>query len=68
MVDIRTTENPLRIAPQFYLEQKLIDTEQYTNKKVMELIAHYFNLKIKERLGKGINCRLRTSSLAPRTT
>lgn len=32
----------------------------------MELIAHYLltNLKIKEPLGKGINCRLRTSSLA----
>lgn len=78
---IRATEKPLRIAPTYYLEQKLIPgplvggggglidqgiPSAFGNQEVMEKIANYFLTisKPKERTGKGITCRLRTTSLA----
>lgn len=85
---IRATEKPLRIAPAYYLEQKLIpgpcllgvtpgsegglidqgisSAAPPGNQEVMEKIANYFltTSKHKERPGKGISYRLRTTSLA----
>jgi hypothetical protein len=55
---IRTTEIPLRIAPQFILEQR---KESY--QEIMETLAHFLlsNLQCKD---KGNSFRVRTNSLA----
>jgi hypothetical protein len=65
---IRTTETPLKIAPQFYLEQRYespnLETEYY--QKIMETLAHFLlsNLKLLQRKDRDAYFRVRTNSLA----
>jgi hypothetical protein len=63
---IRTTETPLKIAPQFYLEQRYESPNNGIYQKIMETLAHFLlsNLKLLQRKGKGSFFRVRTSSLA----
>jgi hypothetical protein len=71
---IRTTESPLRIAPQFVLEQRCESLANGNYLEIMEALAHYLlsNLKFLQRnfcrsqqnKGKSTSFRVRTNSLA----
>ena len=63
---IRTTETPLRIAPQFVLEQRYESPDNGIYQEIMEALAHFLlsNLKSLQRKDKGISFRVRTNSLA----
>jgi len=63
---IRTTETPLRIAPQFVLEQRCESPANGNSLEIMEALAHYLlsNFKILQRKGKSTSFRVRKNSLA----
>jgi hypothetical protein len=63
---IRTTESPLKIAPQFVLEQRNESPTNGNYQEIMEALAHFLlsNLKSLQRKGKGTSFRVRSSSLA----
>jgi hypothetical protein len=63
---IRTTESPLRIAPQFVLEQCKESPTNGSYQEIMEALAQFLlsNLKLLQRKDKGTSFRVRTSSLA----
>jgi hypothetical protein len=63
---IRTTETPLRIAPQFVLEQRYESPDNGIYQEIMEALAHFLlsNLKSLQRKDKGTSFRVRTNSLA----
>ena len=62
---IRTTESPLRIAPQFMLEQRKESLTNGSYQGIMEALAHFLlsNLKSLQRKDKGTSFRVRTNSL-----
>jgi hypothetical protein len=57
---------PLKIAPQFVLEQRYESPANENYQEIMEALAHYLlsNLKMLQRKGKGTFFRVRKSSLA----
>jgi LAGLIDADG endonuclease len=63
---IRTTESPLKIAPQFVLEQRKESPTNGSYQGIMEALAHFLlsNLKSLQRKDKGTSFRVRTNSLA----
>lgn len=63
---IRTTESPLKLAPQFVLEQRKESPTNGNYQEIMEALAHFLlsNLKSLQRKGKGTSFRVRTSLLA----
>nr|YP_008474710.1 LAGLIDADG endonuclease [Glomus cerebriforme]AGR84067.1 LAGLIDADG endonuclease [Glomus cerebriforme] len=63
---VRTTETPLKIAPQFVLEQRY-ESPNGNYQEIMEALAHYLlsNLKILQRKDRATpSFRVRTNSLA----
>ena len=66
---IRTTESPLKIAPQFVLEQRNDSPANGNYQEIMEALAHFLlsNLKSLQRKGKGTSFRALAQDEGPRS-